>query len=140
MIDIRYTQDRLESSPPSQAYPGDAGWDLAINQEVRIRAGEWEDVPTGISMQLPEETYARIVGRSSTWRKRGLMVIEGIIDAGFRGELLVCLYNPTSRPAVVHPGDRVAQVIVHQIERAAWLRVEKLEESHRGTAGFGSSG
>lgn len=125
---------------PRVAYPGDAGLDLAIMYSYNIPSRGWCDMRTGLGFEIPEGYYGRVTGRSSTFRQRGLLVIEGVADAGFRGEWLVCAYNPTASPKEVHRGDRLAQLIVSPFEPVTLQEVEALSDTERGTAGYGSSG
>ena len=125
---------------PSFAYEGDAGMDLAVQGEHRIMPDERVDLPTGVAIQLPEGYYARLVGRSSTLRKRGLFVFEGIIDQGYRGPLFVYVENKTRTPIVVANGSRIAQIIVQPIVQPVLTKVDQLDDSERGAKGFGSSG
>lgn len=125
---------------PSQAYEGDAGWDLACLDNFVVPPQSYVDARTGIAAAVPPGYFMRLVGRSSTFRKKRLMVIEGIIDAGFRGELFSCVYNPTAKGIAVKRGERLVQAIVSPFHRADWERADELPESERGVAGFGSSG
>lgn len=125
---------------PAFAYEGDAGMDLAVVGDHRLMPNERRDLPTGVAIQLPVGYYARLVGRSSTLRKRGLLVFEGIIDQGYRGPLFVFVENKTSHPVEVVDGSRIAQIIVQPIVQPALVKVERLDDSERGAKGFGSSG
>lgn len=125
---------------PSFAYPGDAGMDLVTVKTEELAPGEARDLSTGLHVELPIGFWARITGRSSTMRKRGLLVNEGIIDNGYRGELFVYVKNLTADPVVVEAGARLAQLILQPIIRPEILECEELAESVRGSAGFGSSG
>lgn len=121
------------------AYPGDAGIDLPIVGEHILVAGERKDIPTGLRIELPEGHYGRITGRSSALRKRGIRVYEGIIDAGFRGELFSYVENVSLIATVLTDKDRVAQLIVQPVINLPIVRVNTLSDSQRGTKGFGSS-
>jgi dUTP pyrophosphatase len=136
---LRYTA-AAGAVEPSFAYEGDAGMDLAVQGEHRIMPDERLDLPTGVAIQLPEGYYARLVGRSSTLRKRGLFVFEGIIDQGYRGPLFVYVENKTRAPIVVADGSRIAQIIVQPIVQPVLTKVDQLDDSERGAKGFGSSG
>lgn len=123
------------------AYQGDAGIDLPVLDDMRVPPGELVDVRTGWAAAIPAGHYGRIVGRSSCFRKKGLLVIEGVIDAGFRGELFTAVYNPTHMSRFVNRGDSLAQLIVSPIPKSHHIEVvDKLPESERGERGFGSSG
>lgn len=131
----------LEARVPERKYVGDAGADLVTSEEITIEPGSFRDVPTGICMGLPEGYWARICGRSSTLRKRGLLVAEGVIDNGYTGPIYAGLWNLTDEPVTILVGERVAQVILHRIVDAAYDQVDAVVSADgRGTNGFGSSG
>lgn len=125
---------------PTQGHIGDAGWDLYSSRPVRIEPGSFVDVPCDICMELPPGYWARITGRSSTIRKYGLMVAEGVIDNGYRGELFTGVWNLGKEVAVIPVHSRLAQLILHPLIDALWMEVASLGQSTRGTAGFGSTG
>lgn len=127
---------------PFKKHTGDAGWDLYVSRPVDIAPGETADVHTDLYMDMPRSTYARIVGRSSTIRKHGLIVNEGIIDCGYTGELFVCVHNLGKETFHVEPGLRLAQVIFGVIEDVRWVKVEEIptKPGSRGSDGFGSTG
>lgn len=128
---------------PTRTYADDAGYDLVVSEDTGIPAGEFRDVPCGISVELPERTWAMITGRSSTLRKRGLLVSTGIIDTGYRGPLFAGVQNLDELEAHwVSKGDRIAQLLLfsNTTMRYPMLRVEALSPSKRGTNGFGSTG
>lgn len=125
---------------PTRAYEGDAGWDLYVDEDTTVSPGVVTDVPCGISVAIPHGHYGRIVGRSSTHRKRGLSVVEGIIDAGYRGPLFSGVWNPGSTPVHLARGERVCQLILTKVPLEHYIEVDVLPSSHRGENGFGSSG
>lgn len=141
---VRYIDFSLGegAKAPYKKHTGDAGWDLFVSRECIIPPGETVDVHTDIRINMPPYLYARIVGRSSTLRKHGLLVNEGIIDNGYTGELFVGVHNMTDKPFTVEKGMRLAQVIFHVIEDVRWSEVDKIEPTpgKRGEAGFGSTG
>lgn len=138
-IYFRATADAAQI--PVKAHEGDAGWDLFTSKDSLIPEMGWVDVNTHIEMALPLELWARITARSSTWRAWHLMVMEGIIDSGYRGELFIGVYNPSKLPVEVPCGTRLAQLILHQhTGPVTWTPCKELAESTRGTKGFGSSG
>lgn len=139
MLEVKYTLD-ANAIAPRYAYAGDAGMDLATLDDVILDPGERIDIPTGVAIELPEGYYARLVGRSSTLRKRGLFVFEGIIDQGYRGPLFIYCENRTSWRTKVPGGTRIAQLIVTPIVQPVLTPVEQLNDSDRGANGFGSSG
>jgi len=132
-----------ESSPrvPTKAYPGDTGWDLYVSRDVVIPARSFIDIPTNIAIAMPEGLWGRITGRSSTLRKYGLLVNEGIIDNGYRGELFIGVFNLTDHDRFIPAGTRLAQLIFHRlIEDLQWEPTMVLPPSQRQDRGFGSSG
>lgn len=127
---------------PTRAYNDDAGLDLFVSESTWVPANGFVDIRSHIKVQLPEWSWGFLVGRSSTLRKKGLLVNPGIIDAGYRGELFSGVQNMTSKPVHVEAGERVAQLIVigngtRQIEP---VMVPELGSHARGKNGFGSSG
>lgn len=126
---------------PIRHYHGDAGADLYTSQEVAIPPGEFRDVPTGLRLGLPPGHWARITGRSSTLRKRGLLVAEGVIDNGYTGPIYAGCWNLTDQPVTVAVGERVAQLILFPIVPAEYDEVAEITSADgRSDNGFGSSG
>lgn len=131
---------------PTRAHPGDAGWDLYVHHPVWpdfvIDPGEFVDIPCGVRAKLPPGTWAMLTGRSSTLRKKGLMVNQGVIDNGYHGELYAGVWNLTQHPVVVERGERLAQLILLPLTHVLPQVVTDLGEPNdaRGTDGFGSTG
>jgi dUTP pyrophosphatase len=128
---------------PSYAHPGDAGADLTTTLDVELKPGERALVPTGISVALPHGYAAFVHPRSGLAAKFGVSIVNapGTVDAGYRGEIKVMLVNldPTE-PVVLRRGDRIAQLVVQQVEHASFVEVETLPDSVRGEGGYGSTG
>lgn len=128
---------------PSYAHCGDAGADLHAATDVTLGPGERALVPTGIAMALPEGYVALVHPRSGLAAKHGISIVNapGTIDAGYRGEVLVCLVNTDRHsPFEIHRGDRIAQLVIQRFETARFVEVEDLPESARGSGGYGSTG
>lgn len=128
---------------PTYAHPGDAGADLTTTIDVRLEPGERAMVPTGVRIALPEGYVGLVHPRSGLAARRGISIVNapGTIDCGYRGEITVMLVNLDPRdPAVLRRGDRIAQLVVQQVERAAFVEVDALPESARGSGGYGSTG
>jgi dUTP pyrophosphatase len=127
---------------PRRAHPGDAGADLFSMDEVTIPPGERREVGTGIALAIPEGYAGFVQPRSGLAFKHGIMVANspGLIDAGYRGEVRVALFNSGSEPFVVAVGERIAQLVVQRVEEPSFLAVEELPQTSRGQGGFGSSG
>lgn len=128
---------------PSYAHPGDAGADLYAREDVTLGPGERRLVPTGIALALPEGYVALVHPRSGLAHRTGLSIVNapGTIDAGYRGEVQVCLVNldPAS-PIELRRGDRIAQLVIQQFETATFVEVDDLPDSSRGAGGHGSTG
>ena len=125
------------------ANPGDAGADLRSSEALTLAPGERRLVGTGVRIALPEGFAAFVVPRSGLAAKHGITIVNspGTIDAGYRGEIKVCLLNTDQdTPYDIAVGDRIAQMIVMPVPRVTFIPVEELPESMRGEGGFGSSG
>ncbi|GAA2722865.1 hypothetical protein GCM10009866_12560 [Cellulomonas aerilata] len=132
-----------ELPEPSYAHPGDAGADLVSRVDVVLPPQGRATVPTGVAIALPDGYAAFVHPRSGLASRHGLTVVNapGTVDAGYRGEIQVTLLNTDAHePISLRRGDRIAQLVVQRVERARFLRAERLPGSHRGEGGFGSSG
>jgi dUTP pyrophosphatase len=128
---------------PSYAHPGDAGADLYAREGVTLKPGERRLVPTGIALALPEGYVALVHPRSGLAHRSGLSIVNapGTIDAGYRGEVQVCLVNlDPATPIELRRGDRIAQLVIQQFETATFVEVDDLPDSARGAGGYGSTG
>ena len=127
---------------PIYAQPGDAGADLRSRVAAVVPAHGRVLVPTGVSIALPDGYVGLVHPRSGLAHKHGITVLNtpGTVDAGYRGEIAVNLYNSTDTDFAVEVGDRIAQLVIQQVERAQFIRVERLPESDRGEGGHGSTG
>jgi dUTP pyrophosphatase len=127
---------------PQRAHPGDAGADLFSVEEITIPSGERRGVGTGLALAIPPGYAGFVQPRSGLASKHGIMVVNspGLIDSGYRGEVRVLLYNSGNDPFVVGVGERIAQLVIQQVEEPAFVAAEELPETARGEGGFGSSG
>lgn len=142
-VDIALRMLDPELPLPSYAHQGDAGADLCAREDVTLEPGERALVPTGVAIALPLGYVGLIHPRSGLATKHGLTVVNapGTVDAGYRGELKVTLLNTDARtPIVLKRGDRIAQLVIQKVERATFIQVEELDDTVRGTGGFGSTG
>jgi len=142
MTDVPVLITAAPGFEPTYAKPGDAGADLRSTKKVTIVPGGRELVPTGVSIALPAGYVGLVHPRSGLALKHGVTVLNspGTVDAGYRGEIMVTLYNSSNDLFEVEPGDRIAQLLIQRIERADFISVERLPDSARGQAGFGSTG
>ncbi len=128
---------------PGYARDGDAGADLATAEDVTLAPGERALVGTGVALALPPGWAAFVHPRSGLAARDGLTIVNapGTIDAGYRGEVRVCLLNTDrSRPIELRRGDLVAQLVFQRVGHAEFVEVRGLPSSHRGTGGHGSTG
>jgi dUTP pyrophosphatase len=134
---------RPDAVVPGGAYEGDAGVDLAACERCELAPGERSVVGTGIAVAIPEGYAGFVQPRSGLAAKHGITIVNtpGLVDAGYRGEVLVTLLNTDREEAfVVEPGMRIAQLVVVPVESLELEEVDELEASQRGGRGHGSSG
>jgi len=128
---------------PSYAHADDAGADLATMEDITLEPGQRAVVRTGLAMMIPDGYAGFVHPRSGLAARSGLSMVNspGVIDAGYRGEVKVCLINQ-DRTAPIHlrRGDLVAQLVIQRVEHARFDPVEQLPDSERGSGGYGSSG
>jgi dUTP pyrophosphatase len=128
---------------PARAYHGDAGMDLASCERVELAPGARALVPTGLAVAIPDGYAGYVQPRSGLAAKHGISIVNtpGLVDSGYRGELLVNLVNhDDEQPFVVEPGMRIAQLVILQVPPVELVEVDELPVSERGADGFGSSG
>jgi dUTP pyrophosphatase len=129
---------------PSYATSGSAGMDLKANiaDPVCFRPMERLLIPTGLFIELPAGYEAQIRPRSGLALKQGITCLNspGTVDADYRGELKVILINLSETEQTIHPGDRIAQMIVNRIEKVEWQAASELNETIRNDGGFGHTG
>ncbi|MFI7633381.1 dUTP diphosphatase [Nonomuraea sp. NPDC049400] len=145
MSNVEVLIQRLDAElpMPSYAHPGDAGADLYAAEDVELLPGERAVVGTGMAIALPDGYAAFVHPRSGLAARHGVTLVNapGTVDAGYRGEIKVTLINTDAKePFRLQRGDRVAQLVVQRVERAAFYEVERLPGSVRGANGFGSTG
>lgn len=135
---------RLDPSVPIPAYqtPGSAAFDLAAAKETIVQPGQSALVPTGLIIATPENHVLVLAARSSLFKKKGLMLANGIgvVDSDYRGpndQIFIACFNPGTQPVTVEPGERIAQGLI-----LPYLKAEFIESSPDGSSrgGFGSTG
>ena len=135
-----------ESKNPLPAYAtsGSSGMDIRANLEFPITLSPLERilVPTGLFIELSEGLEAQVRPRSGLALKQGITCLNspGTIDADYRGEIKVILINLSSDIQTINNGDRIAQIVIQKVEQINWQLVQKINETDRGTNGFGSTG
>ena len=132
----------VEAKLPTKAHEGDAGWDLYSLYDYTINPHETVKVDTGLNFQLPEGTFGAIYARSGLATKQGLRPANcvGICDAGYRNNYIVPLYNDSDEVQTIHKHDRIAQLIIQPFIQTELTETDTLDETERGSGGFGSSG
>jgi dUTP pyrophosphatase len=129
--------------PPAYAHPGDAGADLHSREDVTLAPGERRVVGTGVAIALPEGYAAFVHPRSGLAATYGLTIVNtpGTVDAGYRGEIKICLVNTDrEHPVQLTRGDRIAQLVIQRVAVAEFTVVDELPGSARGVGGYGSTG
>jgi dUTP pyrophosphatase len=142
VIEVRVHRLRPDAELPSQAYAGDAGFDLTACERHELGPGERAVVPTGLAVAIPEGHGGFVLPRSGLAARNGITIVNapGLIDSGYRGEVQVVLLNTDpDQPFVVESGMRIAQLVVLPVPPVELLELEELPDSERGVRGFGSS-
>ena len=127
---------------PSYATPGAAGMDVCAAEDVELAPGARHAVATGFAAAIPEGYEIQVRPRSGLAFKHGLSVpnAPGTIDSDYRGELKVLLINHGAESFAIQRGDRIAQLVLAPVTRAAFTEVDSLDDTERGAGGFGSTG
>jgi dUTP pyrophosphatase len=144
-LSVKLAFVRLDPSVdlPVYAKEGDAGLDLRANAEVTVKPGDRALVPTGLAVAIPPGHAGLVLPRSGLASRRGLTLANapGLVDAGYRGEIIVAMVNLDREEAVdIRRGDRIAQLLVVPFARVEPTEVPELPGSDRGEGGFGSTG
>ncbi len=133
-----------ENALPEYATKMSAGFDLRANltSPATLKAGDRMLVGTGLFIALEPGYEAQVRPRSGLALKKGITVLNapGTVDADYRGEVGVILYNASKEDFVIEPGERIAQMVIAKYEQIEWQEVDTLDETERGDGGFGHSG
>jgi dUTP pyrophosphatase len=125
---------------PTRANESDAGWDLYASESLSIPPNGRTLVGTSVSLAISSGSVGLIWPRSGLAVKHGVDVFAGVIDAGYRGEIKVCLFNSSDKTVEIMEGDRIAQLLVQKINNVIFKESNNLSNTVRGEGGFGSSG
>jgi dUTP pyrophosphatase len=142
-VDLPFSQIRPEGRLPQAQHPGDAGLDLRAAEGVTVKPGERAMVPTGVAVAIPDGHAGLVLPRSGLASKKGLTLANapGLIDSGYRGEVICAVVNLDPHEAVeISVGDRIAQLVLVAVSDVSPTFVDELPESGRGAGGFGSTG
>lgn len=145
MEELKIKKLKPNAKIPFRATPGSAGMDLyaCIDEPVTLNKGEKAVIPTGIAIALPNaELCAFIFARSGLAIKHGIGLLNsvGVIDSDYRGEVCVGLINQLDESYTIQPDERIAQMVIMPVSLIPAVEVDKLDETERGTGGFGSTG
>lgn len=135
----------LDEAMPLPRYQrrGDAGFDLHSRIDFVLQPGERATIPTGLALAIPQGYAGLVLPRSGLAARQGIALVNspGLIDSGYRGEIAVVLLNTDRRqPFQARRGDRIAQMVIQKVEEVRLIAVAELDETERGTGGFGSTG
>ena len=141
-INVKIFRESPNIAIPEYATPGSAGVDLCSTMYCMIKPGEQALIPTGIKIAIPEGYEAQIRPRSGLALNKKITIPNspGTIDSDYRGEILVLLKNEGEDPFTLRFGDRIAQMVFVPVVQAKFEEVKALDETKRGTSGFGSTG
>lgn len=129
-----------EAKLPSFAHDDDAGMDLYAYEACTIEPGMRCQAQTGIALAIPEGYVGLVWDKSGISHKNGIKTLGGVIDSGYRGEILVGLVNLGEHPYIIEKGAKIAQMLIQSVEHPELEVVETLEGTTRGSGGFGSTG
>jgi dUTP pyrophosphatase len=142
-MSLRVVRLDARATLPSRAHPEDAGLDLHALRAATLQPGERASVATGIAVEIETGHAGLVLPRSGLAARHGISVVNapGLIDSGYRGELRVLLLNTDARQSFeLHPGDRIAQLVLIAVAVAEPVEVTQLSDSPRASGGFGSTG
>jgi dUTP pyrophosphatase len=142
-MELRFRRLDPQATLPSRAHPGDAGLDLSSAVDIEIGPGRREKIGTGLAVAIPDGFAGLVLPRSGLASRHGLTLSNapGLIDAGYRGEIICAVVNLDPSEAVsIAKGDRIAQLVIVETPLFDPVWTDELPESSRGDSGFGSSG
>jgi dUTP pyrophosphatase len=129
-----------DATLPTRGSSGAVGYDLYSIDEVVVSPSQRALVGTGVVVILPMNVYGRVAPRSGLAVKHGIQVGAGVVDPDYRGEIKVVIFNQGDRDFVIKKGDRIAQLVLERCETPDVREIESLDETDRGSGGFGSTG
>lgn len=142
-MQLSFTRLSGDAVPPVRAHAGDAGYDLRASEPAELGPGERASVGTGLAMAIPDGYAGLVLPRSGLALRHGIALVNapGLIDSVYRGEIRVLLLNTDREQSFsVELGDRIAQLVIVRHEAPELAEVAELDETLRGSGGFGSSG
>jgi len=137
---LKVKKNHPDAIVPSYAHHGDAGMDMRTPEEVTVAPGEVSKIKTGIALEIPDGHVALCWDKSSIGMNHSIKTIGGVIDASYRGEVVVGVINLGKEPYTFKKGEKLAQILIQKVERPEVEEVAELSETSRGEGGFGSTG
>ena len=134
--------DACEDLRPHKQHLGDSGFDLKSRIDTVLKRGKFMMVPTGLFLELPLNMEGQVRPRSGLAARMGITVLNtpGTVDSSYRGEVQVILINHSESDFAIKRGDRIAQLVIQNLPEIDFVEQEKLNETERGSNGFGSTG
>jgi len=129
-----------DAGEPTKKHQHDAAWDIPALEDGKIEPGERGVVRTGLAMAIPNWCYGQVLPRSGLAFKHGIATGAGVIDATYRGEIKILLFNHGDKPFHWNAGDRICQLVVYALPPLTMEQVTSIDGTERGEKGFGSSG
>lgn len=139
-MELQVVRLNKKAKIPTYAHDTDAGMDLFAAAEVSLAPGERSQIPTGIALAVPKGFVGLVWDKSGLSHRCGLKTLGGVVDADYRGEIVVGMVNLGEETYVFKEGDKVAQILIQKVEHADLVEVDTLDETIRGEKGFGSTG
>ncbi|HEY4493304.1 MAG TPA: dUTP diphosphatase [Candidatus Paceibacterota bacterium] len=139
-MEIKVRKLSPEAKLPAYSHAGDAGLDLFALENTELEPGVRAQVKTGIALEIPDGHVGLIWDKSGLAQKFGLKTLGGVVDATYRGEVLVGIANISKERYVVEAGHKVAQMLIQKVEQVTVVEVKELTQTNRGQSGFGSTG
>ena len=128
------------SKVPTFAHSSDAGMDLYTPNRIEIGPMQRVRIGTGIAFEIPDGYVGLIWDKSGVSYRQGLKLLGGVVDSGYRGEVLIGVINLSTETIVFEAGEKVAQMLIQKVERPEFIAVDELTDTERGTGAFGSTG
>ncbi len=139
-MQLNFKKIHPQAKSPIKGNPGDAGIDLYTNEEVIFQSGEQKRIHTGIAMEIPDGYVGFIWDKSGISFKQGLKIVGGVIDCGYRGEIIVSMINLSNEVQTISLGQKFTQIIIQKFEDCILQEVDFLSDSERGEGREGSTG
>jgi len=139
-VEVKIKKLNPEATMPEYAHPGDAAFDVFAAKDTKVPARDRAIVSTGIAMEIPTGYVALVWDKGGPPAKFGLTTMAGVLDSGYRGEILIVMYNTTDQDFTFKKGDKVAQILIQRVAQGIIVETNQLSETSRAEGRFGSTG